>query len=59
MAAWQRYYNIIVTGFVPRLWVMTLWKIFAVTAKIFHNVINDITVIAKGALTGLVSLRDL
>ena len=25
--------NIIVTGFVPRLWVMTLWKIFAVDTQ--------------------------
>ena len=26
-------FNIIVTGFVPRLWVMTLWKIFAVDTQ--------------------------
>ena len=29
----QRYVCIIVTGFVPRLWVMTLWKIFAVDTQ--------------------------
>ena len=27
------FYNITVTGFVPRLWVMTLWKIFAVDTQ--------------------------
>ena len=27
------FYNIIVTGFVPRLWVMTLWMIFAVDTQ--------------------------
>ena len=29
----QYLYYIIVTGFVPRLWVMTLWKIFAVDTQ--------------------------
>ena len=29
--------HIIVTGFVPRLWVMTLWKIFAVNTQLRIN----------------------
>ena len=57
--------QIIVTRFVPRLWVMTLWKIFAVdtqltvsTAKIFHNVTVQIRISIHICMAEQQSLRN-